>query len=432
MASEGKSGRPQKAGDAKPGLKKPARRGNQSGGLRGMFNLDAEQSARLLIVGAVALVMVIAVGFLVFGYWYSVVRPRNRTVLQVGDTSISYSAMKRRMSYEFLLNTTYQSEQGYRVLPEAALQLLLNELTEITQAGPKLGISVDDAEFNKKLYGKLALPESADQRSFADALRTALDKSGLSESEYRLLARAELFNEKITEKFTADAPAVTLQAKVGVIATQSEDEAKQAIQRINAGEDFSAVAKAVSKEPDVQTTGGIKDYGPKGSLNAIYDDYAFTADIGSLSSPLTSGEDSGTGAYYVVRVIDRSDQPVSESQKSAIVARQLRDWLTDTQEEMQSNGTFKRDWDQQSQNDALSAVLVDATAKLAEQAKKKQADQRKAEEIRQTTVAQLTASPVAASTPAPDATAAPSTPDQGQSASPAAPAQPVAPGSNGQ
>jgi hypothetical protein len=74
MANERKSRRVERAGARPPVAKKPS-----GGGTRaragGLFDLDSEQSARLLIFGAVALVVAAAAAFLIFGYWYSVVRP---------------------------------------------------------------------------------------------------------------------------------------------------------------------------------------------------------------------------------------------------------------------------------------------------------------------------------------------------------------------
>ena len=96
---------------SKPSAKKPAPEEPSIAG-RGGLSFDSEQSARLLIFGAVALVILIAAGFLVFGYWYSVIRPRNRTVLRVENISVSYTAMKRRMAYEFLTNTNLPDPDG--------------------------------------------------------------------------------------------------------------------------------------------------------------------------------------------------------------------------------------------------------------------------------------------------------------------------------
>ena len=247
-----------------------------------------------------------------------------------------------------------------------------------------------------------------------------------------MTATAELFDAKIRDKFKAEAPATGLQAKIAVISTQTEDDAKQAIQRIAGGEDFSAVAKSVSKEPDVQTTSGVKEYSTKEALDAAYRDYAFSAEVGSVSAPLASAPASANGAtatsqsFYVVKLIDRSDQPLTDAQKTQVAATRLPDWLKTTQDEMQANGIFKQDWNLKSQTDALLAIGPAAGAKLAAQKLKEQQDQQRAQNARETTVARLTASPQVANTPSANTTPAPTSSDQGAGASP------VAPGGNGQ
>lgn len=412
--------------------------------MRGLTHLDAEQSARLLVISAVAVVVLIAVGFIAFGYWYSVVQPRNRTVLQVDDTKISYAAMKRRMAYDYFQNVTYQ--RNPQILPQGSYQALLNELTEVNRAEPSLAVTLDDTEFDQRLRTKLGVAQEATAKDFADAFRRQLDTTGLTESEYRRLVRAEQIETKIKDQFKAEVPAIVQQAKIEVIAAPSADAANQAIARINGGEDFATVAKAISQEADVQTTGGSHPYGPKGSFNAAYDDYVFsTNDIGKLSAPLSNG---ATGASYIVKVDDRSDQPVQETQKATIANTHLTDWLKQTQDDMQANGKVKRDWQPKAQADALFAVRGSQDPRVAAQQLKQQKDQQTAAALRATTVANLTASPFVPPTPDPNATPAAITtpaagaspaagaggsPASGQGAqSPAAPSLPVAPGSNGQ
>jgi len=215
-----------------------------------------------------------------------------------------------------------------------------------------------------------------------------------------------------------------------VITTTTEDEANQAIARINAGEDFSAVAKAVSKETDVQTTGGIKEYATKDGSSSVYSDFAFTADIGALSAPLSvDASTSTTGAtqFLVVKLVDRSDQPLTDAQKGQEASQKKADWLKSAQDELRSNGLLKEDWTPQAQADALLSINGDVNTRLAAQAATAQASQN----AQSTASAQLTASPQAANTPAAEATAVPPTVDAG-AGSPVAPSQPVAPGTNGQ
>lgn len=399
MASESKSDRGEQRGAPKS---KASGRARQSA-RRATIHLDSEQRARYLLIGGVVAVLLIAAAFVGFGYWYSVIKPRNRTVLQVDDVKVSYSAMKRRMGYEFFQNTRYQSQQGAQLLPLGAYQALVNELTETTQAESSLGITVDQSEFDSKLRGRIGVADGADQRAFADGLRTQLETTGLHEDEYRRLIRGQIIDEKITDKYKSELPASIMQAKVQVITNQDQAKIQDAITRINNGEDMAAVAKDDSQDTDADTAGGVKDYAPQGTLNAAYDGYAFTGEVGALSGILTGGS-SSTPLYYVVKILDRSDQPITDAQKPTLATNKKNDWLTSTQEQLTSDGKLIDKFDNATQASAFAAVLNDVTPRLIQQQAAKTAQAIQADQVRKTTIANLTASPAATRTPDPNAT----------------------------
>jgi hypothetical protein len=400
MASEGKSGRVDNKAAAPKS--KASGRARNTARHHSPLHLDSEQRARYLLMGGVIAVLLIAAAFVGFGYWYSVVKPRNRTVLQVDDIKVSYSAMKRRMGYEFFQNTRYQSQQGAQSLPLGAYQALVDELTEISRAENSLGVTVDQSEFDSKLRARVGVADGADQRSFADGLRTQLQTTGLHEDEYRRLIRAQLIDQKIIDKYRSELPASMTQAKVQVISNQDQTKVQEAINRINAGEDMGDVAKDTSQDADA-STGGIKEYAPQGTLNAAYDGYAYTADVGSLSGVLTGGN-SKTTLYYVVKLLDRSDQPVTDQEKPTLANNKKQEWLTNTEEQMSSEGKLVNDFDNQAQSDAFVSVLNDVAPRLAQQRADKTAQALQADSVRKTTIANLTASPQATRTPDPNAT----------------------------
>jgi parvulin-like peptidyl-prolyl isomerase len=325
----------------------PARRSR--GGLSDLLGMDSERQARILLIGSVIGVLLIVAGIIAAGWYYSIYKPRHRTVLEADGIKVDYQAMKRRMKFEYFQSVTFQ--RNFQVLPETTYLNLLNELTLISRAESELGITASDEEISERLRSRIGVPADADEKTFGDRYRTTLEASGLKDKEYRRLVEAEVLQGKIQDKFRAEAPAVVLQSKVEVIAADSEEEARSAIARIRAGEDFGTVARAVSNESDVATTGGVKEFGPRGAFNAAYDDFAFNANIGDISEPL---EGAGS-SVYVVRVIDRQDLPLTEEQKPSYVNRLYGDWLTTTQAKM----TIERDWDEEAQTDALISVLQD-------------------------------------------------------------------------
>jgi len=324
--------------------------------------MDSEQSMRLLLIGAVTVIVAVALGFIAFGYWYSVVKPRNRTVLEVEGTKISYVAIKRRMAYELFQNINYQ--QAPANLAEGTYATLLNELTVIARAQSDGNVTYTQEELDSKLRTRVGVGDSADQKAFADALRRQLDITGLTESEYRRLILAELLTQKLKDNLKAQLPATAIQAKVEVIATNAEADATAAIARLNAGEDWATVAKETSAEVDVQTTGGLHDYAPQGTFNPAYDDYVFTAPIGEISAPISSP----SGQFFVVRVDDRADKPVTEDQKPQMTAKAYSDWLMAQQDQL----SMKRDFDMQSAQDAMISVVNEVAPRLQQQQQRQQ------------------------------------------------------------
>ncbi len=350
-------------------------------------------------------VLALAVGFIIFGYWKAVVQPRNRTVLEADGIRISYSALKRRMVYEFSQNPAYQ-QGGISSLAQATYQTALDEITVITRAESDRGVKPGPAEVDLQLRAKLHVASNVDQRVFADAFRRELEATGLHEDEYRRVVLAQLLKQKLEQKFHSEIPATLPQAKVEVVAVNSQEEANKAITRIKAGEDWATVATAISTEPDKATTGGVHEYTPEGTLNPAYDSYAFTAPVGEISKPLASADGS---MYYVVRVADRADKSVTAEQKNTLVSKKYNDWLKD----MQSRMKITDRWDQQTQTAALIAIqskLLDIARKNAEQ--------------------QQNSKPVQAPSPpstAPEPAASPAT-SSGGSGNPPVPNAPVAPG----
>ena len=182
----------------------------------------------------------------------------------------------------------------------------------------------------------------------------------------------------------------------------TQDDAKKAQARVQAGEDWATVAKEVSQEVDVQTTGGVHDYTPATGLNAAYRDYVFASStkVGDISAPLPSP--AGT-QYFVARVDDRADKPVTEDQKPKLADKRYSDWLVAQQDQM----TVVRHWEAQDQADALLSVVNGTGAKI-----------RKQQQLQQP------AAPVATQ-PAP----AQQPPASGSDQNPQVPNAPVAPGS---
>jgi hypothetical protein len=400
--------------------------------------MDSEQSSRLLLLGGVAFVLVIVAGVLAYGYWVSVIKPRNRTVLEANGIKVSYSAMRRRMGYEYSqganASSFQQSGQAATALPEVTYQTLLDEITVVTRAESDLGVTLTDDELQQQLRTRLGVASNADNKTFADALKKQLDLTDLTETEFRRLVRANALEAKAFTKFSSELPAAVSQAKFDLIETSTQDDANKALGRVKGGEDWAAVAKAVSTESGAATTGGAHDYTPVDLIDPTYESFASTANPGDISQVLPNSV--GT-AFFVVRLNDRSDQPVKDTDKSSLATKKYQDWLKNTEE----STTVFRDWDTQAQTDAMDWVAANVLPKVIKQKASQQATQVAAANAAATAQAlqPTPGTPAAQATPGtpgaqPTAAAPGSAPTAAATAgasTPAAPSQPVAPG-NGQ
>jgi hypothetical protein len=93
----------------------------------------------------------------------------------------------------------------------------------------------------------------------------------------------------------------------------------------------------------------------------VYDDYAFSAPIGQISTPLVETPDSPTTRYYVVRVVERSDQPLTDSQKPNFQDREWQEWLADAQTRIPIVDNWSEDFE--AQNAAVTPLYEDALKK---------------------------------------------------------------------
>jgi parvulin-like peptidyl-prolyl isomerase len=328
-------------------------------GHRGPLGLDSDQSARMLLFGVTAVVLIAAAAFLIIGYYVSVIQPRGRTVLEVEGIEVSYSAMKRRMAHEYYSNPTYQDPQTVEFVSQIAYGNLLEELTLITKAESVLGLTIDPAAIDAQERAAANVGPQADEASFAAGFREALSNSRLHDNEFRRKIRAAAIEEAARAKLEEGTPETVEQAKVEVITTETADVAQQAIDRVRAGEVWATVATELSTEPNVATTMGVKEYAFKGRHTPAYDEFAFSAPPGEVSDPLQDA--SGAGPFYVVRVIDRSPQPLTDGQRGPYLYQQYEKWLEDTQTTM----VIVDNWttDEQAQADAARPLIEDAIEK---------------------------------------------------------------------
>ena len=242
----------------------------------------------IYIVGAVFLALL--VGFIGYGYWDVQVRPFRQPVAKINGTTYD-------MDYYIKFLELYSRGQDATQTSTMADNLIkIIEYNEaVRKAAPDVGISVSTDELNSTLK-TLTLP---DDKVYRDAVGATL-----------------LTNKLLQNYFDKQVPSSTEQVEAQALFVESTDVAKEVVDRLGAGDNFTALAPQYSLEPLTRDNGGNLGWLPKdftnillGNLgNSALKDIPFTLEPGELSEPTFDGTVAKELGYWVVQVTEKDDK----------------------------------------------------------------------------------------------------------------------------
>lgn len=333
-AGEPKARRRERA--ARPSARRPGR-------------IDQERLRQYLAVGGVAAVILAAVVIAAFGYYQTQIAPRHKTVLRVGDTKFSLGHLERRMALEMV------RVPGYRQSPQVVPNVVVGRLEDegvLFAAAPGLGIDVTEEEIDAEIGQGLQVDPKGDPRAFASAYRDAVRQSGLHADEYRGWVRAQLLEERVRQKFLDEVPDAETQARARVILVATEEEARTVIQRLEAGEDFAALAGELSLDEVTKAKGGETDWRVQGVQEQAVDGFLFSAEPGARSEPLALSQ-----GYAIVELLERQEgRPLTEEQRTIVARRNYARWLEDSRATLEVVRSLESDEAAEALGRALKAV----------------------------------------------------------------------------
>ncbi len=130
---------------------------------------------------------------------------------------------------------------------------------------------------------------------------------------------------KVLERKEADD---TLNAQAMLLS--SEEEARDVRARLEAGEDFATLARELSNLPKVEENGGNYEDLGRDTLTPAFAEFAFDTDIEpeTLSEPIRDETVPTKGGYWLVKVVDKSDnRQIEESDRDLMKGQALNEWI---------------------------------------------------------------------------------------------------------
>ncbi|HEX5369684.1 MAG TPA: peptidylprolyl isomerase, partial [Dehalococcoidia bacterium] len=241
------------------------------------------------------------------------------TVFKVADRDFSYSFFERRAISDETQGYFDPQNVQNSVLAVAG-RIEREEI--IRKMARDQGLTITDDELNQAIAQDLNAPPNASRADVATLLHADLLRIKLPLADYEDIIRARVAQQKIMDKLEAPMPAEADQVDVFLIETATQADAIQAKQRIDNGEKFEDVAKAVSTD-DSKDNGGDKGWTPKGILPKEVEDAAFS------KTGLSDVIESGSG-FYLIDVRGHENRALSDTQKAQLAQQQFDDMLVKT------------------------------------------------------------------------------------------------------
>ena len=107
------------------------------------------------------------------------------------------------------------------------------------------------------------------------------------------------------------------------ILVETEEAAQVVITRLEAGEDFAAVAIEVSSDTGSGANGGDLGWFGRGRMVPEFEEAAFNLEIGEISDPIQS--DFG---WHIILKQDQEIRPVDDATYNQMTLTFFNDWLT--------------------------------------------------------------------------------------------------------
>lgn len=240
---------------------------------------------RIIFITGIAVIAVVVLLPLA-GWLASDYVPLHRTMLEVNGAKFSVREYIDAMK----IIRAMEPSADLSTIANGALQNL-EWGTIIKQGAASLNITVSDSEVNSFLKS-VNVPQT---KSYVDYYRTQL-----------------LLQKVGTDYFGPKVPSTGDQVHPLMTMLESDQQAARIRQMLLNGDNFTRLAKEYGQDYYSKNVNNgdfglhVRDVLADMASSAIPLDYAFSADVGSLSQPLTDNETSKQSGYWLLKIVERA------------------------------------------------------------------------------------------------------------------------------
>lgn len=297
----------------------PAWEGARAGPL---LRIRRQLGPRAYLLGGLLALVLVAAAIIAFAFVGDYIEERGRpgsAAISVEDRTYNLDYFARRLA---LLPLTVNVD------PAVFVGIVTDQIIEeetVRRFASELGLSLAPEEVEAELATRLGL--EGDDPNFAATYQAELDRTGFSDEEYRQMVEAQVLAPKVGQELTAGIPAEVEQVHYRQIQVSTEEEAQAVLARLEAGEDFAAVAREVSTDAQTRDEGGDRGWLARGEGDPFLEDALFLLEPGAISDPLPTQ----TGVF-LFQVVEKALRSLDDSQRQQLERQSYRRWLEEKQQ----------------------------------------------------------------------------------------------------
>jgi parvulin-like peptidyl-prolyl isomerase len=257
---------------------------------RQLSNIKRQKRRQNFIFYGGILVIAVVLVIVFVGLYLGEIRPYHDTVVKVYD---------KEFSVQYLIDTVkyYSHNQPPQSVLTQLSYLIQSSISAITQTelirygGEQLGVTVDD-----------------------DVVEESLKEKGIPVSDAGIdLERLSFLNEKLIEEyFKPQVPTSAEQVNIMAMFLESESQAISISAELSVSDNFTGLAAEHSLEPYSREKMGelgwhTRDFLEYNLETAVPVDYAFQAEIGTLSQPIHDENLTKHIGYWIVNIVERQE-----------------------------------------------------------------------------------------------------------------------------
>jgi parvulin-like peptidyl-prolyl isomerase len=216
-----------------------------------------------------------------------------------------------------------ESDEGRERLAQARRQVLEQMIDQelIRQAAVEMGVSISEAELESSIQ------DIIDQSGGQDQFNQSLQDMDTTYEGFRQMLLDQLLSEAVYAAVTASISPMAEQVHARHILLPTREQAEEVLARLQAGEDFSYLAREYSEDISSRESGGDIGFFPRGVMPPEVEGVAFSLPVGD-----TSGIVETQFGFHIVQVLEREEREIAVEVFENLRQQTFMQWLQDRRE----------------------------------------------------------------------------------------------------